>query len=886
MSIPLKILLVEDSASDAAMIIRLLHKAGYDIYNERVENATQMQAALDSQAWDVVIADYSLPQFDAESALLLLQKTGLDIPFIVVSGTIGEATAVEMMRAGAKDYLLKDRLSRLVPAVEREIRDANIRRERQQANQALKQVEARFSTVFHSSPISIAITRLKDNQFVDVNEAWQEITGFTKQEAIGRTPFDFEFWVNPADRSRLLQKLQESVPVQDFEFQLRQKSGDVADLFLSAELIELSGETCMLSMAQNITRRKQVERQLQESQRFSQATLDALAANLCVLDGNGTILAVNRAWHDFSEANPPVPARYCVGANYLEVCDSAQGENSAEAAPFAEGLRSVICGEREQFILEYPCHRPDGMERWFMVRVTRFAREHPLRVVVAHENITERKLAEDAAKQSEAHYRAVSESAHDAIITADKTGLIIGWNRGAEHIFGWEAGEIIGQPINRLIPVDFCELQHSPILRVNDAGEKRVIGKTIELMGIQKNGSQLPIELSLAGWETDQGQYYTAILRDITQRKRVETQIQTQLQHLNALNTIETAIASSLDLDRALSVLLEQVITQLGVDAADILIFNEDTQTLEYSAGRGFRTDVLQKTRLHLGEGFAGRSALERREIHIPDVMKAGGDLANTLQKKAERLVAYYALPLLAKGQLKGVLEIFHHTQYEMENELQTFLKTLANQAAIAIDNLELFKELQLTNLELILAYDTTLEGWSHALDLRDKESEDHSARVTELTLFLAKKIGFSDEELVHIRRGALLHDIGKLGIPDSILLKPGALTEQERASIQKHPLYAYEWLSPIAYLRPALDIPYCHHEKWDGSGYPRGLKGEQIPLAARIFAVVDVWDALTSDRPYRSAWSKKEALKYIQEQSGKHFDPEIVEHFLKVVEV
>jgi putative nucleotidyltransferase with HDIG domain len=209
------------------------------------------------------------------------------------------------------------------------------------------------------------------------------------------------------------------------------------------------------------------------------------------------------------------------------------------------------------------------------------------------------------------------------------------------------------------------------------------------------------------------------------------------------------------------------------------------------------------------------------------------------------------------------------------------FLQTLAGQAAIAIENASLLDDLQRSNLELMLAYDATLEGWSRALDLRDRETEGHTQRVAELALRLARTMGFPAERLEHVRRGALLHDIGKMGIPDGILLKPGPLTEEEWQVMRMHPVYARDLLYPITYLRQAIDIPFCHHEKWDGTGYPRGLKGEEIPLPARIFAVVDVWDALLSDRPYRAAWSKEKALAHLQEQSGKHFDPKVVDVFL-----
>jgi putative two-component system response regulator len=193
-------------------------------------------------------------------------------------------------------------------------------------------------------------------------------------------------------------------------------------------------------------------------------------------------------------------------------------------------------------------------------------------------------------------------------------------------------------------------------------------------------------------------------------------------------------------------------------------------------------------------------------------------------------------------------------------------------------------KNLQKANRRLFEAYEATIEGWSHAMDLRDKETEGHSRRVTELSVKLAQAMGMSEEEIVHMRHGALLHDMGKIGIPDSILHKPDELTEKEWAIMRQHPKFAYDMLNSIEYLRDSLEIPYCHHEKWDGSGYPQGLKGEQIPIAARIFAVADVWDALTSDRPYRPAWPREEAMNYIREQSGKHFDPQVVELFFKVI--
>jgi putative nucleotidyltransferase with HDIG domain len=356
------------------------------------------------------------------------------------------------------------------------------------------------------------------------------------------------------------------------------------------------------------------------------------------------------------------------------------------------------------------------------------------------------------------------------------------------------------------------------------------------------------------------------------------------VKRLATLHTIDMAISASLDLRVTLRVLLDQVTSQLGIHAADVLLLNNATRTLEYAARVGFQTGALRHSRLQLGEGHAGRAALERRIINIPNLSQNLGELTRAPQLLGEMFVAYYAAPLIAKAQVKGVLEVFHRGPLQPDPEWLDFLETLAGQAALAIDNAELFANLQQANSELALAYDATLEGWARALELRDKGTEGHTQRVAQVTLRLARAMGVGEEELVHIRRGALLHDIGKMGIGDYILLKTGALTDAEWGVMRRHPTYAHEMLSKIPYLKPALDIPYCHHEKWDGSGYPRGLKGEDIPVAARIFSVVDVWDALRSDRPYRPAWPDDRVIAYIRDRSGRYFDPRVVTAFLALL--
>jgi HD-GYP domain-containing protein (c-di-GMP phosphodiesterase class II) len=248
-----------------------------------------------------------------------------------------------------------------------------------------------------------------------------------------------------------------------------------------------------------------------------------------------------------------------------------------------------------------------------------------------------------------------------------------------------------------------------------------------------------------------------------------------------------------------------------------------------------------------------------------------------------EGFQAYFALPLLAKGQVKGLLELYHRAPLTPDTEWLNFLDALASQAAIAVDNATLFDRLQRSNVELIQTYDGTIESWAQLLDQRERRELGHSRRLAARTVELGRALGFSDEQLGHLRRGALLHDVGMLAQPDMVLTRTDPLSDADWAAIRRHPQIAQELLNPIAFLRPALDIPYGHHERWNGSGYPRGVSEDAIPRAARLFAVVDVYDALTSTRPWRTAWPAEAASAYLREQAGVLFDPEIVAAFLKL---
>lgn len=380
------------------------------------------------------------------------------------------------------------------------------------------------------------------------------------------------------------------------------------------------------------------------------------------------------------------------------------------------------------------------------------------------------------------------------------------------------------------------------------------------------------------------------VLQDLTRaastlnkvKSSVSKQLQTRESQFEALVRIGSTINSSLGLKRVLSEVMDSLVRLMRAERGFLMLCEPDGN-LKVHMARGLDHVDLDEDQFAVSKTVVNR-VVETGKLVLTTNAQEDPRFEAQFSVAAYHLLSILCVPLNIKNKLIGVIYVdnrAHIGVFQQENF--DLITAFANQAAIAIHNAQLFDELQASKDELEIAYQATLEGWVRALDLRDKETEGHTKRVTALTQTLARGMGLGEDEIVHITRGALLHDIGKMAIPDGILLKPGKLTDDERMLIQKHPQYAYEMLSPIKFLHPALDIPYCHHEKWDGSGYPRGLKGEEIPFAARIFAIVDVWDALVSDRPYRKGIHPSEVKQSIRELSGTQFDPRIVDAFLSL---
>ncbi len=645
--------------------------------------------------------------------------------------------------------------------------------------------------------------------------------------------------------------------------------------------------------------------ELHASEALGRAVMENSPVGIAVRDGKGNLVFWNLAWL------------------------SIYGTSQAELALFHEQLatsaraRLILRGELEQdvqhiqrengllFIPEMEIEIPNlGITRW----ISEYSYAIPNaqgkidRVVSLTEDITERKqrqqemekLLEFSAAVRAAETRHALEDTvlehlrlhlgleNVGIILRDPADFEIIRGRGCGLWYAWD--EQIYQPAHLGIAGEVLrtgqmysthDIYNDPRLYGNNLGDVSALSLMPLVVhevttGALVIGGKAPfnesqLRLFRAMGDLVANAFYRLSLSELTERR---------LQWLTAIRAIDQSIMGSIDLRITFNVLLDRIVSQLALDAAGILLLRQNSR-LEYAAWRGFREIKPGQVSLRLGEPQAGRAALDQRTIVIEDCRVANWE-SDVMTR--EGLVGYCAVPLIAKGQVKGVLEVFSKTPLRVDAEWIEFLESLAGLAAISIGNAALIETIQRTNTELTVAYDSTLMGWSQTVELRDQYKQGQARRMADMTLDLARMLGIDEKELAHIYRGVLLHDIGSMAIPDTILHKNGPLSPEERALLETHTEHAYRTIQSVEYLRPALDIPYAHHERWDGSGYPRGLKGEQIPLAARIFAVVEVWDALTHNRPHRLAMPGEDALDYIRTQAGKQFDPGVVEAFLRLL--
>jgi PAS domain S-box-containing protein len=494
--------------------------------------------------------------------------------------------------------------------------------------------------------------------------------------------------------------------------------------------------------------------------------------------------------------------------------------------------------------------------------------------------IEAKKAAEEKLRQHEALLNGILQGTRDGYLLIDAEGKILEVNRAYAELVGYPPEELIGKTI-----LDLEALQTPEEIGATLAAIRQKGSAYFETCHRHQNGTLIEVEVSVTHLSEHGGKMVTFV-RDVRERTvmqralhQAKDHLERQLEEMTLLRNIDLAIASHQERQAMVDALVEQFVHLKGISGCCLLARGGEKDFWFVQAALPKKFDCQpEKLRDWLPVDL-DRLVQEEQPLFVEPNRSSKSSLPPLLAN----CTAVALLPLTHRAQLLGILVLFAHQAQLFDEEWQDFARAITMQTAIALENARLYEALSHQHQALLEAYQATLAAWSRTLEIRDKDTEGHTQRVVEIGLKLARYFNLTEEELERFRRGAILHDIGKIRVPDEILLKPTQLNDKEWEIMRQHPLYAREMVQGIRILEEALEIPLYHHERWDGSGYPYGLKGKEIPLCARIFAVVDVWDALISDRPYRPAWTREVARDYIANQAGRQFDPQVVEVFLKL---
>jgi PAS domain S-box-containing protein len=461
------------------------------------------------------------------------------------------------------------------------------------------------------------------------------------------------------------------------------------------------------------------------------------------------------------------------------------------------------------------------------------------------------------------------------VLCIDEQGTIFRANQGACDLSGYNPGEIEQLKLEELFP--------SHMLHGKMSIQNLRSNQSMDMQLLHKSGTPVPVQCQITR-ETDPDQYFL-MLYDLSPAKKTEEKLTVQIERMQALGNIDRAIISTMDISFITDVVFDQISSQLHMDLSLLFLQTNNSQELTCQLSRGLPLLGGNGSKSDCPQPIMANRVAETGEMIVLEDISQTHHFSIEAQAFPYRDIKFYAgVPLLNLGETIGVLEVCSTQPYSPDPEWINFLGMIAGQTTIAIIHVTQFHDIRRLNAELLNSYENTLEGWARVLEFKDQETKGHSDRVTQMSVKLGQVLGLSAEELVHLRRGAILHDIGKLCVPEGILCKEGPLNDDEWEVMKQHPLFAQEFVGDIQFLQPATNIMLFHHERWDGSGYPLGLKGKQIPLGARIFMVIDVWDALSFDRPYRKAWPKEKVREYLQTNAGVLFDPDVVNIFLEII--
>ncbi len=717
--------------------------------------------------------------------------------------------------------------------------------------QSLKNSEVRYRRLFEAALDGMLIMDAGTGRIEDINPSLSKMLGYSREEFIGKKLWEVGAFRNIEASRYDFEALRENETIHYEDLSLRAKNGRLIQVEFVSNIYYVGNEKLVQCNIRDITERKQAEQEIASLAKFSSENPNPMLR----LDLDGSLIYANPA----SDA-------------LLSTWTCALGDSAPDVWRDL-AAQALTSGESRTFEIECT-------GKVYSMFITPVADMDYVNIY--GRDITEEKRIEEALRRSERRFRHLVNNSPDIIYVLDLVERRpIFFNRQGFCGYSRQELQVQDSVLLSVHPDDQTEFSiHRQMLLRDDPIEAR---RAVEYRLKRKDGTWEWVqsrETILARDKHDQPTQILVTLTLISEQRRAKEKTHLRLSELEVLYESSMAFSQLRSSKAIAQKMLDLLDQKKDWHHTVIRMYHPENETLELlafnlpqfnSQEERSLAEERFKTIQHPSQGLSGW------------VIQHGQALRSNDLKKDPRyfetfpgLCSGLYVPIKIAERVIGVITIESDRPKAFSLLDERLVITLARQAAIAMDDAQLLENLKRSNTELASAYDTAIEGWSRALDLRNRRTEGHSQRVTDITLRLAQRMGVNEEDLAHIRRGALLHDIGKLSVPDEILFKPGALTDEERAVVKKHPTFAYEMLSPICHLRPAMDIPYCHHEKWDGTGYPRRLKGAQIPLAARIFAVANVWEE-------RSGEAAEKALEYIRGSSGTHFDPQVVDVFMQM---
>ncbi len=755
---------------------------------------------------------------------------------------------------------------------------------RGEAQFRMQESEANLRTVFNSISDALFIHRV-NGEIIEVNDRALEMYGCDRDTLIGG---HIRTIANPDDynETRLVKLWEKVLQGETFTVELRALRIDTREPFyVEAAMRQGSwfGEKVILAVVRDIQKRKFYEQEIIRNQLLNEHAEQMALLGHYSIDLKTQEFKWSKGLYSLFGRDPSLPA-----PNFDEYYSMVVPEDVERI----RRLRLEMYEKKQPYSVEYRIRRSDGDIRDVFVKVDWLGDngDENYYLIGSIQDITDQKRSVLELYEREKKFRSTVQQMSDGLLLIDQNGLIIEWNSASERITELPFKSVIGKPLWKILhlleiesrnSLDLKKIQND-ILKAVTTGKSSMFKKPLEIAIHTKSGKDRILLQSIFPIRTGSTIRLGIISRDVTEEKLALQKVNHELNKLACLRSIDASILERSSAESTLDMIASICIDHLDVDGVIII-----TQLADGQLCSVFRSIIdtadepivktLKELQISVLEKF-GKKKFDLTTIQQINGLELTGTGKDTIRYRS-------ILPLYVNKKPNGFIQLLSTNPHPDDQEWRDYFVTLAGQTSLAIENVTLISNEEKAYNELLRAHEATIAGWSKALELRDEETKGHSDRVMYLACHLAKRAGLPPEKMTSFRRGVLLHDIGKMGIPDRILLKPGPLTEEEWVIMKTHPVLAYELLSTIPYLHDSLEVPYCHHERWDGSGYPRGLSGEEIPLSARIFAIVDVWDALISDRPYRKGWEPDRIRQYLIDNKAKLFDPILVDIFIELID-